>query len=161
MSKRREYNIWKDGWVAVNYDEWVAAVKTGNRASIVQILGRFGADRNFLQVCTGLSNRRNHPPGEWESRVRDCYLIDLVNPLYCRGSIEAIEAMHARALSIARQWRRNYVERPVHYSENLLGLFGEEGCDPRYLAKNPDFAVDYFEEDRENDDFEEDHEDDD
>ena len=127
MSKRREYNIWKDGWVAVNYDEWVAAVKTGNRASIVQILGRFGKDRNFLQICTGLSNRRNHPPGEWESRVWDCYLIDLVNPLYCRGSIEAIEAMHARALSIARQWRRNYVGRPVHYSENLLGVFGEEG----------------------------------
>ena len=71
MSKRPEYNIWKDGWVVVSYDEWVAAVKTGNRASIVQVLGMFGTDRNFLQVCTGLSNRRNHPPGEWESRVWD------------------------------------------------------------------------------------------
>ena len=25
MSKRREYNIWKGGWVVVSYDEWVAA----------------------------------------------------------------------------------------------------------------------------------------
>ena len=148
MSKRREYNIWKDGWVTASYDEWVAAVKTGNRASIVQVLGRFGENRNFLQVCTGPSNRRNHPKGEWESRVWDGDLVDLVNPLYCRGSLEEIEAMHARALSNARAFMRNYVERPIHYTENLLG---EEGSDPQYLAKNYDFAVDYFEEDREDD----------
>ena len=30
-----------------------------------------------------------------------------------------------------------------HYSGNLLG---EEGSDPRYLAKSYDFVVDYFEE---------------
>jgi hypothetical protein len=118
-------------------------VKTGKRASIVQVLGRFGEDRNFLQVCTGLSNRRNRPPGEWESRVWDGDLVDLVNPLYCRGSIKEIEAMHARALSKARAFIRNYVERVPHYSWNLLG---EKGSDPRYLAKTPDFGVDYFEE---------------
>jgi hypothetical protein len=44
MSKRREYNIWKGGWVVVSYDEWVAAVKTRHRASIVQVLGMFGKD---------------------------------------------------------------------------------------------------------------------
>jgi hypothetical protein len=87
------------------------------------------------------------------SRVWDGDLVDLVNPLYCRGSLEEIEAMHARALSNARAFMRNYVERPIHYSENLLG---EEGSDPRYLAKSYDFVVDYFEEDRQNDDFEED-----
>ena len=77
----------------------------------------------------------------------DCELIDLVNPLYCQGSIEAIEAMHAKALSKARQFLRNYVERPIPYWENLI-----DGADPRYLAKTPDFAVDYFAEDIEDDD---------
>jgi hypothetical protein len=129
--------------MVVSYDEWVAAVKTGNRASIVQVLGRFGENRNFLQVCTGPSNRRNHPKGEWESRVWDGDGIDLVNPLYCRGSIEEIEAMHARALSKGRAFIRSYVERPIHYSWNILG---EKGSDSRYLAKTIDFAVDYFEE---------------
>jgi hypothetical protein len=132
----------------VSYGEWTAWVKTGKRASLVQVLGTFGKDGNFLQVCTGLSTRRNRPTGEWESRVWDGDLVDLVNPLFCRGSIEEIEAMHARALSSARQWMRNYVERPVHYSENMLG---EEGSDPRYLAKSCDFAVDYVEEDDEDD----------
>ena len=70
--------------------------------------------------------------------------IDLVNPSYCSGgSIEEIEAMHGKALSKARAFMRNYVERVPHYSWNLLG---EEGSDPRYLAKTYDFAVDYFEE---------------
>ena len=70
-------------------------------------------------------------------------LVDLVNPLYCRGSPEEIEAMHARALSHARAFMCSYVERVPHYSWNTLG---EEGSDPRYLAKTIDFAVDYFEE---------------
>jgi hypothetical protein len=149
MRKGRNYNVWKDGdWAMVSFCEWVASVKAGQRASIVQVLGTFGENRNLLQVCTGPSNRRNHPKGEWESRVWDSDLVDLVNPLYCRGSPEEIQAMHARALSNARAFMRNYVERPVHYSENLR----DEGSDPRYLAKSYDFAVDYFEEEPEDDD---------
>ena len=42
--------------------------------------------------------------------------------------------MHGRALSNARAFMRNYVERVPHYSWNIL--YGEEGSDPRYLAKN-------------------------
>ena len=155
MRKGRNYYVYtEDGWRTVNREEWAAWAKTGKRASIVQVVGVIGPAKycNLVQVCTGLSNRRNRASGEWESRVWDDREIDLVNPSYCRGSIEEIEAMHARALSNARQWRRNYVERPVHYSENILWLVGEEGYDPRYLAKNPDFAVDYFEEDRQDDD---------
>jgi hypothetical protein len=68
--------------------------------------------------------------------------------LYCRGSIEAIEALHARALSDARQFLRNYVERPIPYWENILS-----GSDPLHLAKTPDFEVDYFEEDEDDKDY--------
>jgi hypothetical protein len=147
MHKRREYNIYSktDGWKRVSYSEWATWVIAGKRGSIFQIVGRFepAGIRNFVQVCTGPSNRKFRPAGEWESRVWDGDLVDLVNPMYCRGSIEAIEAMHAKALSNARQFLRNYVERPVHYTENIV-----EGTDPRYLAKTPDFAVDYFEEER-------------
>ena len=49
--------------------------------------------------------------------------------------------MHAKALSNARQFLRNYIERPIPYWENIVN-----GSDPRYLAKTPDFAVEYFEE---------------
>jgi hypothetical protein len=146
MKKGRRYNIYtkKDGWKIVSHGEWAAWVKARKRASIVQVLGVFGRveDRNFLQVCTGLSKRKKRTAGEWESRIWDAEAIDLVNPSYCPGSIEQIEAMHARALSNARQFLRNYIERPVPYWENIL-----DGADPRYLAKTPDFAVDYFEED--------------
>jgi hypothetical protein len=38
---------------------------------------------------------------------------------------------------------RNYVERGIPYWQNIL-----DGTDPRYLAKNCDVAVDYFEEER-------------
>jgi hypothetical protein len=145
--KRREYNIYSktDGWKRVSYSEWATWVIAGKRGSIVQTVGSFrpAGIRNFLQVCTGPSNKKNRLPDEWESRVWDCELIDLVNPLYCRRSIEAIEAMHAKALSNARQFLRNYIERPIPYWENIL-----DGADPRYLAKTPDFAVDYFEEER-------------
>jgi hypothetical protein len=151
MHKRREYNICnrKNGWKRVSYSEWTSWVTAGKRGSIVQIAGTFwpAGIRNFCQVCTGPSNRKNRLPDEWESRVWDSELIDLVNPLYCRGSIEAIEAMHAKALSNARQFLRNYVERPIPYWENILN-----GSDPRYLAKTPDFAVEYFEENIEDDD---------
>ena len=151
IHKRREYNVYneKAGWKRVSYSEWTTWVIAGKRGSIVQIAGTFwpAGIRNFCQVCTGPSNRKYRPAGEWESRVWDCELIDLVNPLYCQGSIEAIEAMHAKALSNARRFLRNYVERPIPYWENLI-----DGADPRYLAKTPDFAVDYFEEHIEDDD---------
>jgi hypothetical protein len=109
-------------------------------------VGTFGPAEydNFVQVCTGLSHRRNRAAGEWESRIWDCELIDLVNPLYCQVSIQEIEAMHAKALSNARKFLRNYVERPIPYWENIV-----EGTDPRFLAKTPDFAVEYFEEEPE------------
>ena len=155
MRKGRNYYVYtEDGWRTASREEWTAWAKAGKRGSINQIVGVFGSakSRSWVMVSTGPSNRKNRAAGEWESRVWDEGEIDLVNPSYCCGSVEAIEAMHARALSNARQWRRNYVERPVHYSENILWLVGEEGYDPRYLAKNPDFAVDYFEEDPRDDD---------
>jgi hypothetical protein len=149
--KHREYNIYskKDGWKRVSHGEWAAWVRAGNRASLVQVVSGFGPVeyRNFLQVCTGPSNRRNRAAGEWESRVWDAQGVDLVNPLYCPGSIEEIDALHGRALSNARKFLRNYVERPIPYWENILN-----GSDPRYLAKTPDFAVEYFEENIEDDD---------
>ena len=146
--KHREYNTYskRDGWkTGVSHTEWIASVKARKRASIVQVVGVFGPAEygNFLQVCTGLSNRKNRLMGEWESRVWDAYEIDVVNPSYCRGSAEEIEAMLGRAVSNARLFIRRYVERPIPYWENIL-----DGTDPRYLAKTPDFAVDYFEEDR-------------
>jgi hypothetical protein len=170
--KRREYDIYsrKDGWKIVSYSEWATWVIAGKRACIVQIAGAFGAyeiGKTFgyhgfvrrdlrlggsipcirncksVRVYTGPSNRKNRAAGEWESRVFDDEEIDLANPSYCQGSIEEIEAMHAKALSSARQFLRNYVERPIPYWQNIL-----DGTDLRYLAKTPDFAVDYFEEER-------------
>jgi hypothetical protein len=154
IHKRRKYEIYstKDGWKIVSYSEWSAWVMAGKRASIVQIVGAFGPAQivcNRVQVYTGASNRKNRAAGEWESHVWDDQLIDLANPSYCRRSIEEILAMHAKALSSARQFLRNYVERPIPYWQNI-----DDGTDPRYLAKTPDFAVDYFEE--EPDDREED-----
>ena len=146
MRKGRNYNVYtEDGWRTASREEWAAWAKAGKRGSINQIVGVFGSagDRSWVMVSTGPSNRKNRAAGEWESLVLDIYEIDLVNPSYCCGSVEAIEAMHAQALSNARQWMRNYVERVPHYSWNILR---EEGSDPRYLAKTIDFAVDYFEE---------------
>jgi hypothetical protein len=88
----------------------------------------------------GFSNRKNRFKAEWERRVWDVYRIDVVNPAYCRGSAEEIETMHGR-VSNARLFIRRYVERPIHYSENIV-----TESDPRYLAKTIDFAVAYFEE---------------
>ena len=45
MRKGRDYNVWKDDWTMVSLCEWVASVKAGKRASIVQVLGKFGENR--------------------------------------------------------------------------------------------------------------------
>ena len=146
--QEREYSIYskRDGWKdLVSRGEWATWVKAGKRGSINQIVGWFrsaGISSWWLMVSTGPSNRKNRAAGEWESRVLDSCEIDLVNPSYCRGSVKEIEAMHGRAVSNARKWLRNYVERPIHYSENILTR-----RDPLHLAKTPDFEVDYFDED--------------
>ena len=62
MRRGRNYSIWRDGGTTVSKSEWAAWVKAGKRASILQVLGVFGRDRDFLQVCTGLSNRKKSPP---------------------------------------------------------------------------------------------------
>jgi hypothetical protein len=71
----------------------------GQAANIWQVIGFFktGWSTEFVQVFTGRSFRKGRLPGEWESRVPDGERIDLVNPLYCRGVLEAIEAMHVAA----------------------------------------------------------------
>jgi hypothetical protein len=141
-----EYNIYsaKDGWKnLVSRGEWASWVKAGKRGSINQIVGWFGTSGNlsWILVSTGPSNRWHCAAGEWESLVLDHVEIDLVNPSYCCGSIKEIEAMHGQAVSNARKWLRNYVERPIHYSENMLTR-----ADPLHLAKSPDFQVNYYEE---------------
>ncbi len=50
MRKGRDYNVWKDDWTMVSLCEWVASVKAGKRAGIVQVLGKFGENRTFLQL---------------------------------------------------------------------------------------------------------------
>ena len=119
-----EYNIYSenDGWKdLVSRGEWASWVRAGKRGSINQIVGWFGTSGNlsWIMVSTGPSNRWQCAAGEWESLVLDHFEIDLVNPSYCRGSVKEIEAMHGRAVSNARKWLRNYVERPIHYSENM------------------------------------------
>ena len=47
MRKGRDYNVWKDDWTMVSLREWVASVEAGKRASIVQVLGKFGENRTF------------------------------------------------------------------------------------------------------------------
>jgi hypothetical protein len=146
MKKGRNYDVYKGVWIAASKREWATWVKAGKRGSINQIVGVFGSgeNRSWVMVSTGPSNRKNRAAGEWESLVLDIYEIDLVNPSYCRGSIEEIEAMHGQAVSKARAFIRIFVDRVPHYSENI-----EKATDPRYLAKTYDFAVDYFEEELE------------
>lgn len=144
--REREYSIYskRDGWKdLVSRGEWATWVKAGKRGSINQIVGWFGTSGNlsWIMVSTGPSNRWQCAAGEWESLVLDHFEIDLVNPSYCRGSVKEIEAMHGRAVSNARKWLRNYVERPIHYSENILPR-----ADPLHWAKPPDFEVNYYEE---------------
>jgi hypothetical protein len=143
MRKGRNYDVYEGVWRAASKREWAAWVKAGKSASISQAVGVFGSNNELLRVCTERFRVKGHPAGEWASRICDWEVIDLLNPLYCPpGSTpEEIEAMHAQALSKARAFVRSYVERDVHYSENI-----EEATDPRYLAKTCDFAVDYFEE---------------
>jgi hypothetical protein len=145
QSRLRRYSIVREGselWKDVGYREWADFVRLGKPACISQIIGFFktGWSTEFVQVCTGRSFRKGRLPGEWESRVWDGYDIDLVNPLYCRGVLEAIEAMHGAAVAQARSWLRKYVPREVDYSENILSA-----ADPWCLAKSPDFEVRYFE----------------
>jgi len=129
-------------WKVVGYREWADFVQLGKPACIWQIIGSFRRDigSEFVQVCTGRSFRKGRSPGEWESRVWDSLETDLVNPLYCRGVPDAIEAMHGAAVAQARSWLRKYVPREVDYSENILSA-----ADPWCLAKSPDFEVRYFE----------------
>jgi hypothetical protein len=122
-------------------------VRLGKKADIWQVVGFFRTDTEseWVQVLTGRSLRKGRAPGEWQSRVCDSFEIDLVNPLYCRGVLEAIETMHGAAVAQARSWLRNYVPRAADYSENIL-----TAADPACLAKSPDFHVDYYEADPEN-----------
>ena len=130
-------------WEETSQNEWAVFVRAGKLACISEIAGWFKTlgGNSWVQICTGRSFRKNRLPGEWETRVWDHFEFDLVNPSYCRGSLAEIKAMHARGLSRARQWIRNYVERNRHYSENIFSA-----SDPSHLAKSPDFEVDYFEE---------------
>ena len=152
MRKGRNYDVYEsEGPRAASKREWAAWVTAGKKARISQAVGVFGSDNEPLEVYTIRFRMSGRPPGEWVSRAIDRWAIDLITPLYCppRSTPEEIEAMHAQALSKARAFLGSYVERPIHYSENILG---EEGSDPRYLAKAYDFKVDKSEEEEEEED---------
>jgi hypothetical protein len=124
QSRLRRYSIVREGselWKVVGYREWADFVQLGKPACIWQIIGSFRRDigSEFVQVCTGRSFRKGRSPGEWESRVWDSLETDLVNPLYCRGVPDAIEAMHGAAVAQARSWLRKYVPREVDYSKTF------------------------------------------
>jgi hypothetical protein len=150
MRKGRNYYVYdSEGKTAASQKEWAACVRAGKKGMIRQVVGVFASKNLLLEVFTVVYQMIGRPRNEWVSRAIDLLVIDLINPLFCPvGSTpEQIEAMHAQAVSKARAFLRIYVERSVHYTDNMV-----EGRDLRYLARTYDFAVDNFEEEREDED---------
>jgi hypothetical protein len=150
MRKGRNYYVYEsEGKRTTSQREWAACVRAGKKGMIRRVVGVLGSKNLLLEVFTVVYQMIGRPRNEWVSRAIDFLAIDLINPLSCPvGSTPSqIEAMHAEAASKARAFLCIYVERSVHYTDNIV-----EGRDPRYLAKTYDFAVDNFQVERKDED---------